>query len=63
MLAIGALLGALAALWLTGKNDARLFGRFPGVYCASAGGAVGTNVDGRRFCGVWIDPPVRTDQP
>lgn len=60
MLATGALLGALAALWLTGKDDARLFGRFPGVYCVSAGGTVVELDNGGSYCGVWVDPPVRT---
>jgi hypothetical protein len=55
--ATGALLGALAALWLTGRDDAREFGRFPRIYCQDAGGTIVANADGRRFCGVWIDPP------
>ena len=36
--ATGALLGALAALWITGRDDAREFGQFPGIYCEDAGG-------------------------
>jgi hypothetical protein len=58
--ATGALLGALVALWLTGRDDAREFGRFPRIYCEDAGGQIVENPDGRRFCGVWIDPPVRS---
>lgn len=60
MLATGALLGALAAFWLTGRDDARAFGRFPSVYCGDAGGTIFADTDGRRFCGIWIDPPVGT---
>jgi hypothetical protein len=60
MLATGALLGALAALWMTGKDDAREFGRFPRIYCEDAGGTIFADTDSRRFCGIWIDPPVST---
>ena len=61
-LATGALLGALAALWMTGKDDAREFGRFPRIYCEDAGGTIFADTDGRRFCGIWIDPPVEATQ-
>ena len=62
MLATGALLGALAALWMTGRDDAREFGRFPRIYCEDAGGTIFVDTDGRRFCGIWIDPPVEATQ-
>lgn len=53
----GALLGVLAAFWITGRGDAREFGQYPGIYCNSAGGQVATNTEGRRFCAFWIDQP------
>ncbi|SDM01131.1 hypothetical protein, partial [Paracoccus chinensis] len=55
--AAGALLGALLVFWLQGRADAREFGQYPRIYCLSAGGQIATNPEGRRFCGVWIDPP------
>lgn len=55
--AVGALLGALLVFWLQGRADAREFGQYPSVYCKAAGGQIATNPEGRRFCGVWIDPP------
>lgn len=55
--AVGALLGALLAFWITGRGDARAFGQYPGVYCKSAGGQVVTNTEGRKFCAFWIDKP------
>ena len=55
--AAGALLGALLVFWLQGRADAREFGQYPSVYCKAAGGQIATNPEGRRFCGVWIDPP------
>lgn len=55
--ATGALIGALVAFWITGRGDAREFGQYPSVYCKAAGGQITTNPEGRRFCGVWIDPP------
>lgn len=55
--AVGALLGALLVFWLQGRADAREFGQYPSVYCKSAGGQIATSPEGRRFCGVWIDPP------
>lgn len=57
--ATGALIGALAVFWLQGRADAREFGQYPSVYCKSAGGQIATNPEGRRFCGVWIDPPTQ----
>ena len=58
--AAGAVLGLLAAFWITGRGDARAFGEYPGVYCTSAGGQVITNPEGRKFCAIWIDPPLQT---
>lgn len=57
MLTTGALLGALAAFWITGRGDAQEFGRFPRVYCGDAGGQIVEQKDGSSFCAVWIDPP------
>ena len=57
--ATGALIGALAAFWITGRGDAREFGQYPGVYCTSAGGQIVTNAEGRRFCAFWIDRPAQ----
>jgi len=57
MLATGALLGALATVWLTGRSDAREFGQFPGIYCGGAGGQVVEQNDGSSYCAVWIKTP------
>ena len=57
MLATGALLGALATVWLTGRSDAREFGQFPGIYCGGAGGQVVEQNDGSSYCAVWIKAP------
>ena len=35
---VGCLLGALAAFWMTGRDDARAFGAYPSLYCRDAGG-------------------------
>lgn len=55
MLALGALLGALATLWIGGTIAARDFN--PKYFCSAAGGTEVTNPEGRRFCAMWIDPP------
>ena len=57
MLALGGLAGALASVWITGRGDANAFGKFPGVYCASAGGQVVKQDNGSSFCAIWIDRP------
>ena len=57
--AAGALIGALAAFWITGRGDANAFGRYPSIYCTSAGGEIVPNRDGRRFCAIWVDPPTQ----
>jgi hypothetical protein len=57
LFATGALLGVLAAMGLQGRDDAAAFGRFPGVYCDSAGGERLTTNAGRRACVFWLDGP------
>ena len=57
MLATGALLGALATVWLTGRSDAREFGQCPGLYCGGAGGQVVEQNGGSSYCAVWIKTP------
>lgn len=59
--AAGALLGALAAIWITGRGDAAAFGNFPGIYCTSAGGSVVEMDNGGRYCGVWINRPSQSE--
>lgn len=61
MIALGAVLGTLAFALIQGRGDARAFGKYPGVYCRSAGGEVATGVNGRRFCAFWIDPPTQVN--
>lgn len=55
MLALGALLGTLAAFWIGGTISAKDFN--PKYFCTSAGGTEVTNPKGRKFCAIWIDPP------
>ena len=55
--ALGAVLALLAAFWITGRGDARAFGKYPGIFCEQAGGQVATSADGGRFCGIWIERP------
>ena len=52
-----ALLGALAMFWLQGHADAKAFGKYPRVYCTSAGGQKVQQDDGSSFCAFWINPP------
>lgn len=59
--ATGALLGALAVFWLQGRADANAFGRYPGIYCRSAGDQVVPQDDGSKFCAFWINPPKATE--
>lgn len=54
MLTTGALLGALAAVLITGRGDAQKFGQYPGIYCSSANGTVVKQADGSSYCAVWI---------
>ena len=54
--AAGALLGALAAFWITGRGDAHSFGRNPGLFCTTAGGERGTmSSNGEGYCVFWTD--------
>ena len=39
--------------------SARELDPYPSVYCKLAGGQIATNPGGRRFCGVWINPPLQ----
>lgn len=55
--ATGALLGALAAFWITGRGDAREFGQFPSIYCGTAGGQVVEQDNGSSYCAIWINRP------
>lgn len=57
MLATGALLGALAALWLTGQDNAEAFGLFPRIYCERAGGVIVKLDGGGSYCAIWIEQP------
>lgn len=57
MLALGGLVGALASFWITGHADANAFGKFPGIYCAGAGGQTVKASGGGTFCAIWINPP------
>ena len=57
--AAGVVLGGLAVFWLQGRADAHAFGEHPSVYCTSAGGQIVANPEGRKFCAMWIDPPVQ----
>lgn len=57
--ALGAVLGLVAAFWLIGRGDAREFGRYPSIYCGSAGGQV-VERDDASFCAVWIERPAGT---
>jgi hypothetical protein len=55
--ALGAFLGALVMFWIEERGHATEFGKYPGIFCSSAGGEVHTNPEGFKFCGVWIDDP------
>ena len=55
MLATGALLGALGATWINGRDDAEAFGRYPSLYCEAAGGQNLTNNSGREACVFWYE--------
>ena len=54
MLATGALLGALGATWINGRDDAKAFGRYPSLHCEAAGGQEGSSGD-RTGCVFWYD--------
>jgi hypothetical protein len=55
MLATGALIGALATVWIQGRGDAREFGKYPRIYCSPAGGEDLSNTAGRTGCMFWYD--------
>lgn len=55
--ATGALIGALAAFWITGRDDAKAFGQHPSIYCRSAGGEFADQRDGSRYCVFMVSPP------
>lgn len=57
MLAVGALLGVLAAFWIGGHGNALAFGAHPGMFCTGAGGQVVKQKDGSSFCAIWIKSP------
>lgn len=53
----GALLGALGVFLLQNLANGPVPDPKPATWCTAAGGQVATNTEGRRFCGIWIDPP------
>lgn len=55
MLALGALIGALAAFWVQGLISAKEFGDYPRIFCSSAGGETGTTEDGGKYCVFFYD--------
>lgn len=55
----GALIGALAAFWITGRGDAKAFGQYPSIYCGSAGGRFADQSDGSRYCIFMVSPPTQ----
>ena len=57
--AAGALVGALAAFWITGRGDAKAFGQHPRIYCLSAGGEFADQRDGSRYCIFMVSPPTQ----
>ena len=57
--AAGALIGALAAFWITGRGDAKAFGQHPRIYCLSAGGEFADQRDGSRYCIFMVSPPTQ----
>ena len=57
--AAGALVGALAAFWITGRGDAKAFGQHPRIYCATAGGTFADQRDGSRYCIFMVSPPTQ----
>lgn len=57
--AAGALIGALAAFWITGRGDAKALGQHPRIYCLSAGGEFADQRDGSRYCIFMVSPPTQ----
>ena len=58
--AAGAIIGALAAFWITGRGDAKAFGQYPRIYCLSAGGRFVDQSDGSRYCIFMVSPPTQS---
>ena len=54
MLVTGVAVGALGATWINGRDDAKAFGRYPELYCETAGGQEGSNSN-RTGCVFWYD--------
>lgn len=52
---LGVILGVLATIYLQGILTADAFGKYPGIYCSSAGGEKGKLKDGRSFCVFYLD--------
>ena len=57
--AIGAFLGAVVEVVIQGRGDGRDFGRFPGIYCETAGGQIMERTDGSSYCWIWIKKPAQ----
>ena len=55
--ALGAVIGALGLFAIQGRADAKEFGRYPGVFCGSAGGRRFEDTDGSVYCAVLISGP------
>ena len=47
----GALLALLAAFWIVESGNAREFGKYPGIFCEWAGGAIVTKADATGSAG------------
>lgn len=52
---LGAILGILATIYLQGILTAEAFGKYPSIYCSSAGGEKGKLKDGRKYCVFYFD--------
>ena len=53
--ALGVVLGALTVVAITARADAKDFGKYPGVYCDTAGGRKVTGTDGTNYCAIPLD--------
>jgi len=53
--ALGAILGILAAIYLQGILTADAFGKYPSLYCTSAGGTKGKFTNGKPYCLFELD--------
>jgi hypothetical protein len=55
--ATGAVLGLLTAFWMTGRDNAKAFGAYPGLYCRDAGGEkreLETQAGVYEVCVFWV---------